>query len=504
MGTGTFRASLRRFLTGMVIGLCLLVIVHVWLLEAFIVPTGSMAPALAGHHRAGVCPCCGFTVRVGRHPEDSDGQGGDDPYREAACPNCGHWPLPLGKVPEAHGDHILVNKSAFLLRRPRRWEIIVFRMFGKIFVKRIAGLPGEWLAIIDGDLFADDRLIRKTLEEFNEVRILVFDNDFLPRPDGGSYRWDYAAAGSREDETPADPLASKCCLKDDCPGDSRLGGSLALPAQATHQIGKSLLLDGIAAPNQTHWLSYRHFSMKSGKDEPIRDEYAYNAGWPHGMECVHDFMLECEVEVSRGTGPVLLAISDGADAMVVEMPVGEGKIATLHRSRGGTLPPRSPSQEPALLRDWVDLEPGRVHHLELALVDRRLTMRVDGQPLFRPVDLPPVGKRVPVTRPVSLGVRRSTAEFRNVRLYRDVHYTQVGRNAVGGKVVRLGPDQYFVMGDNSPNSEDSRFWPDNGILPGDNILGKALAVHMPSRVLFRKDRPWQCQIPDWQRVRWLR
>jgi signal peptidase I len=103
-------------------------------------------------------------------------------------------------------------------------------------------------------------------------------------------------------------------------------------------------------------------------------------------------------------------------------------------------------------------------------------------------------------------VQGTTAAFRNVRLYRDVHYTQAGRNAVRGKVVRLAADQYFVMGDNSPNSEDSRFWPDQGVLPRDNILGKAFAVHMPSRVIAasRWGRSWQCQIPDWQRVRWLR
>ncbi|MBM4070774.1 MAG: hypothetical protein FJ271_17740 [Planctomycetes bacterium] len=494
--------AIRRFLTGMVIGFCLLVLVHVWLLEAFVVPTGSMAPALAGHHRACVCPCCGFTARVGRHPEDCDGQSGDDAYRETACPNCGHGPLPLDQVPEAVGDHILVNKSAFLFRRPRRWEVIVFRVLGKIFVKRVAGLPGEWLEIVDGDLFADDRLVRKTLDQFKEVRILVFDNNFLPQPDGGSYRWDYAAASARADEASVEPMASDSNSREGVPGDPRVGGSLALSAQSTHQLGKSLLLDGVSFPRQSHWLSYRHFSMKSGKDEPIRDEYAYNAGWPHGEEAAHDFMLECDIQVMRGSGSVLLGISDGADVMQVDLPVGAGRIATLHRRHGSELPPR-PSQAPPLTRDFVDFEARTVHHLEIALVDRRLTVHVDGQPLFSLVDLPPVRNRGVVSRPVSLGVCGATAEFRNVRLFRDVHYTQAGRNAVRGKVVRLGPDQYFVLGDNSPNSEDSRFWSDQGVLPGENILGKALAVHLPSRVISR-GRSWQCQIPDWQRVRWLR
>ena len=36
----------------------------------------------------------------------------------------------------------------------------------------------------------------------------------------------------------------------------------------------------------------------------------------------------------------------------------------------------------------------------------------------------------------------------------------------------LRRDEYFVLGDNSPNSEDSRFWPDRGVVRRQSLLGK--------------------------------
>lgn len=64
----------------------------------------------------------------------------------------------------------------------------------------------------------------------------------------------------------------------------------------------------------------------------------------------------------------------------------------------------------------------------------------------------------------------NTENPKGMKLVED--YQQQITNPVGPyKDVTLGEDEYFVMGDNRGGSSDSRSW---GVLPGDNITGRAL------------------------------
>ncbi len=91
-----------------------------------------------------------------------------------------------------------------------------------------------------------------------------------------------------------------------------------------------------------------------------------------------------------------------------------------------------------------------------------------------------------------IGLPGETLEMRHKRIYINgspidepyVHFLQPPSSAdqeVASYDVRerygpvtVPPDQYFVMGDNRDNSQDSRYW---GFLPRDYVKGKALMVY---------------------------
>jgi len=92
----------------------------------------------------------------------------------------------------------------------------------------------------------------------------------------------------------------------------------------------------------------------------------------------------------------------------------------------------------------------------------------------------------------------------HIAIFRDIHYT-AAKHANGPKHRRaidkpftLEEDEFFVLGDNSPNSEDGRLWTRQGlankglspyrtgIVPRDYLVGKALCVYWPSGFTF----PW--------------
>jgi signal peptidase I len=73
-------------------------------------------------------------------------------------------PTIMNTRPTQMGDVLLVDKTRYALRDPRRWEVVVFEfpLFPeRNFVKRVVGLPGEHVEIRDGDIWIDGKIAKK-------------------------------------------------------------------------------------------------------------------------------------------------------------------------------------------------------------------------------------------------------------------------------------------------------------------------------------------------------
>lgn len=113
--TSRHESSLRYVVESLAALALAVLLVRSFAVEGYIISTGSMAPYLLGYHKQVVCPECRFPFAIGVPVED-----GHDTSGPVACPNCGQQKIDLGRVPRNEGDQLLVQKFAYLLRRPKR------------------------------------------------------------------------------------------------------------------------------------------------------------------------------------------------------------------------------------------------------------------------------------------------------------------------------------------------------------------------------------------------
>lgn len=147
---------LMQIVAGAVMMASVLFVVKPYVLEAFVVPTNSMAPTIIGWHHTGTCSHCGGAlVTTGSAPDSDFVAPAEDPNRPGTCATCGKFGKSSGPYSELQApDRILVNK----LRKPQRWDVIEFRFPpnpDRKYVARLVGLPGETVFIEDGSIWVD-------------------------------------------------------------------------------------------------------------------------------------------------------------------------------------------------------------------------------------------------------------------------------------------------------------------------------------------------------------
>ncbi len=76
-----------------------------------------------------------------------------------------------------NGEVVLVNKLTYLINQPSRYDIIAFKHTNMIqekinFVKRIIGLPGDKIDIIDDEIYVNDQILKVPINEKHKHGIM--------------------------------------------------------------------------------------------------------------------------------------------------------------------------------------------------------------------------------------------------------------------------------------------------------------------------------------------
>lgn len=451
-----------RSLLELAVGLlCAALIARAWLVQGFVVASGSMAPALVGIHRQVECRECRFPFVLGASPGDQLPTFG----ARAVCPNCDAQ-TPIDALPNRSGDRLLVFPAGFQLEGPRRWELALFRDPNdplRAAIKRVVGLPGESIEIRDGNVYAEGRLLRKSLDQQRRAAVLVHDARYRPDDPRWPARW------RPEDEN----------------------------SHWSWSEGRLRYSDVDAPAGELQWIWYRHWRRaadgQSVVEAPITDRCGYNQGVPLGaFHAVDEILLSLGFRVVR-TGDLAIAMHTRGNAFLIRFDAREHLWRLFHN---GKIAATSSA-------NFAEKQPRR---LEASTIDQQFLCALDGRLLFPAVPFEPRGGE-PSNTKVGLAARACTLTFDNLRLYRDVYYRQAAVPRESGFVpareafnqipvninldsrnsspsppsrphaplFRLGPDEYFVLGDNGPVSRDSRWWQSPG-LPRSQLLGKPLLI----------------------------
>ena len=334
------------------------------------------------------------------------------------------------------GERVLVR----YVRDPRleRFDLVVILREGESepAVKRLAGLPGEHVMLRGGDLVIDGARLGPDVPRPEPVT--VFDEAVHRFDEAFAFdraRWQEEREGWRVD---------------------------ARGAEADGEAG----------------LACYHPRILDGYLDPASQRVA-------GNRAVNDLILECRfrLEAPDSRGALIWRLSEGAELFEAEIRLdGDSKaLARLLR--------RSPEGETEVLaEERVSFGAGAWHAARFANVDNALTLELDGAVACRALDAedrPHTGVEGEAGRHrmprACLGTQGLRAHVRDLRIARDLYYTESGRYAVR-EPIQLGPREIFVLGDNSAESRDSREWGPIGL---EEVVGIPIAVIWPPSAIRR-------------------
>lgn len=469
----TVAESIANTFEWLITAFILALVFRAFVMEAFRIPTGSMADTLRGAHFQLRCPQCAHKYNSNFMFQDRYGRpqivkGGHAPLMGAPrCPSCGYFYSTRQKLPIANGDRILVLKCLFQFKEPNRWDVTVFknpRQPRENYIKRMIGRPGEKIEIIDGDIYVNDKIARKPPKVQRELWMPIYHNDYQPvepmQPQFNGHQWSQPFVNLQG-------------------SDFQLG---------TEKEPTIFLLN--SQSDKSHVIAYDTRLNASAND--FTAAYAYNSATWHRRELqslptASDIMTKFYVDFNDESSMAGIALRKYTTLYTATVT----KTATmkLTRQKAGSEP------ENLVTKELGNKNFSAPTLMQFANVDHMLTLNFNGEKLTYDLGKDPndLGPRTLSTEPKVYIIGRKKIKLSHIQIYRDIHYVQDPRmeRAGEGNPVTLGEDQYFVLGDNSPASDDSRFWSikglgnngkrfREGIVPREYLVGKAFFVYWPS------------------------
>jgi signal peptidase I len=314
--------------------------------------------------------------------------------------------------PDHQEDRILVDKWAYLFADPERWDVPVFRYpldKSRNFIKRAVGLPGEEIRITNGDVWVrrSERDPWRIATKRRRVREQLYFAAYPPE------------AGA-SDESPG-------------AAQSWWSAEERLDAWRLESLERFEFEGGAAAR-----LAYKpriHAETGSARDIRVRLRVT-----------------------PRGPGEITLSWSpEGrwrtALRLVCDTSAGDG--STLAFADGDQV-----LQHKGIA---LSLARGKPTDVEWEVVDGQVHVHLDG--VERLVeDFTPPSDEASGQAALWLSAAGDPLTVTNLRIDRDLHYTLEGGDRPELRTgLKVPADGYFMLGDNTRSSSDSRKWQANGV-----------------------------------------